>query len=864
MLVLAHNSHRQTISPEGSGKTGQILVLQDLLYHEPRTAFVYCNHKLLQNVDDPMEIIMAFWAGLVGDGDFQIASEDREKLLSHGKPDPDSPLSPNLRPSEEHDLKMNVICHHIAKTGPTTLILDGLDEVQPDEIATVMGDKLQRGILTRLKQIQDRTQYCRVLVASRPQCRIRACFERHWPDMQNYNIQVRELDLDKYIQYRASEADWVLMKDNDHEEAMRLVHETLLPKCQKEESFLLAKLFMDEVLRAYSLADLEQILQGLPKTVKEAYDQGLTRLSQEAPEASSDGLPCMPIQALYWVALAKRRFHVKELEQALAIQYNDKEFNVRRSIFDYQGGQIMGVERFSGMLLKVDPSDGLVSFAHQTVLEHLVETGSMNKWFPRASQHMALILMTYLSFESMQQPLESDLDEARFKERNPLLDYALSHWGAYLNGLAHAANDASLEHQTQKFLTGAAMKWSPYVNRRATEYLERLIIIFFATPDNTFNCLYWAATFNFDNRDIIKALSEFAYSQPITLSRSEISPLGLAAYLDHYDVLQHLVACGADVNGRQPNGRPSFLPLREAASNGSLMSIRILTDEGADWSLRDEWDNLPFEEILGIGNKTTAREVAGWIPQRIPVMAASLRFLIQGGFTKDLRRVLKDTCIDVNMQCENGKRALDYARELGHPEMIQILEQAGAVANLYWSASNLDEYSKRLQSLLPFQSQAPALVKEKRFGGFHVKTPKNELLNIELDENFPFPVRSIVFETVSHDGGSNGYFGVQNTYKYVMEPSFEVKINNKGNTKHFLLQNNVYNSSTPRLHTNIWTPSELEHTRPNVAQCIRDLQPGSSIHVLTNQWSTNYIEFVRVRVYTVEPCYQGYVTESSC
>lgn len=125
---------------------------------------MYCNEGYLKEVEDPMEIMMSFWAQLNGHVSvLSIDAVERAKLFL-----PDGDFHASWLPSREaNELKMNIICKHIEKVGPTTLILDGLDEC----------GKLKLRVFDKLKQVHQRTSHCRVLIASRPEASIIKTFE---------------------------------------------------------------------------------------------------------------------------------------------------------------------------------------------------------------------------------------------------------------------------------------------------------------------------------------------------------------------------------------------------------------------------------------------------------------------------------------------------------------------------------------------------------------------------------------------------------------------------------------------------------------------------------------------------------------
>lgn len=73
-----------------------------------------------------------------------------------------------------------------------------------------------------------------------------------------------------------------------------------------------------------------------------------------------------------------------------------------------------------------------------------------------------------------------------------------------------------------------------------------------------------------------------------------IQPLHAAAAGDHLGIVKLLLEAGADANGVQEGG---FTPLHTAAQNGSVELAHLLLAHGADVSLADQQDRLPRDLV---------------------------------------------------------------------------------------------------------------------------------------------------------------------------------------------------------------------------------------------------------------------------
>jgi ankyrin repeat protein len=64
-------------------------------------------------------------------------------------------------------------------------------------------------------------------------------------------------------------------------------------------------------------------------------------------------------------------------------------------------------------------------------------------------------------------------------------------------------------------------------------------------------------------------------------------PLGLAAFFGHKEVVEYLLASGADVNQPAANDF-KVAPLHAAVSNGNIEIVRMLLERGADVNARQQ------------------------------------------------------------------------------------------------------------------------------------------------------------------------------------------------------------------------------------------------------------------------------------
>lgn len=814
-----------------------------------------------------MDIIMSFWAQLDaigGTSELKLAKETLDKIRSALKTDG----QPTLSKDEATKLKMDIICHHIENSPPTILILDGLDEVPLDSLSSLSQD-----IVGRLRDVQKRTKNCHLLFASRQYDSIRRIFSdisHQFEDSTFFNCQseVGKLELKRYVEEQIDKHNWTF-KQSENGATVKRVINALVPKCIGEESFLLARLYMHEVLKAGTLLELDSILKHLPTSVNEAYDLGLQRLTKECAECPN-GLPCKAIQVLYWTTWAKRPLRSEELEQILAIDEGESNIDVR-SLGKASFGS--GIEAFCGQLVVVDSMSGEVSVEHRTLTEHLAHPGTLKKWWRDRSlpEYMSSILMTYLSLKCMRETgVDTDQSEAdtdQSKAQLPLLSYALQYWGDFLTDLPDLKDDARIWEQVFHFLTGPSQEWNEYVNKKARavvakKHPETTANGNDALSTGTLSPIHWAVDFNLVS--LIPRLFDHQMQSPPE-KPVPISPLGLAVS-HRTEVTSCLLECGASANDYDPINRPRRPPLYDAIAYGLPDCVRVLLEAGAQWTVKREDSNKSALHLLFyyLDRIDLAELAVETMSHEELASSEGLQLLVKGRFTEKLRRAI-DNDLDVNRPCDNGKRALDYAYELADAEIIKLLKLHGATPRLRWPAFQPGS-SSIPQNFPKVQHTGPAIIKEATsvefqgatYSGRHDPWETVEvqvLLDVLIDADFKLPVRSLVLETISCDQGWSSHEG-ENTYLGSGHGcSFFVRIRNQEKLSIFDLQHNVHASGKSRLHTNVWNLSDLDISFPAMAHCMRAMQSGTSLQVVSRTrgkgWR-NKVEFARVRVYGEE------------
>ena len=161
------------------------------------------------------------------------------------------------------------------------------------------------------------------------------------------------------------------------------------------------------------------------------------------------------------------------------------------------------------------------------------------------------------------------------------------------------------------------------------------------------------------------------------------------------ETIRVVVAAGLDVNAADFAG---FTPLMNAAGHGNLTAVTMLLGKGADVNAVS--GDGSFQKVkagaIALGNFTPLLLASAFGPPDVvnALLAAGARVDVQDvrGMTPlmlavatdrqnpEIVRALVARKADVNMKSLAGETALDWARKIGRPAGIDLLERAGAVA----------------------------------------------------------------------------------------------------------------------------------------------------------------------------------------
>jgi ankyrin repeat protein len=149
-------------------------------------------------------------------------------------------------------------------------------------------------------------------------------------------------------------------------------------------------------------------------------------------------------------------------------------------------------------------------------------------------------------------------------------------------------------------------------------------------------------------------------------------PLGLAVRCGNLELVELLLAHGADVNAKCE--ADSSTPLHMAAEQGWKSIAKLLIAHGAELEGEDKLGRTPAERALKADQRKMVRLLAAYRSGVTIHVAAYL------GEIDTVKRLLKER-VTVDAKDADGQSALEYAAREGHTGIVELLLAEGADAN---------------------------------------------------------------------------------------------------------------------------------------------------------------------------------------
>ncbi|KAJ7469684.1 hypothetical protein FB451DRAFT_1136338 [Mycena latifolia] len=517
----------------GAGKTVLSSVVVNHLRSQfptgdPGIACIYLNHKETE-VQTPLNLLASVWKQLVVDTSISPAVH---QLYSHHR-------SRDIRPSlaEVFGILQSTVGQH----SKVYIIVDALDEC-PEDQQTILLEHLSmlRGANTRL------------MFTSRPHVTL----EEFFPSLLGLEIHATEDDLRKYV-------DRQILKSSRLTKHVRTrpdLHEEIKLKITSNAHgmFLLAKLHMESLATKNTVKAVREALQHLPSSINQTYDEAMDRIKSQNEDDKQ-----LALQALIWVAYAKRPLFVGEFSEALAIETDATTLDLDNLL------DIGIVVSLCAGLIIVDQTMCVVRLIHNTTQSYFDHIQPLQ--FADAHTIIASQCFIYLSFDEFsniefdwESPKDPSDHAREWTQAHPLMAYSQY----VLLHAAEASGQLDLQHTLESFLP-------------RTEAWKEFWTILFRWDELVAPWSYWEWMSSPSLLWISVASNLLQITSHLLAQGGDVSlnsALSVAVFYGYTEMAELLITLGADVNAQ---AGPYGGPLQVGSRHGHNEIVNLLIDKGA-------------------------------------------------------------------------------------------------------------------------------------------------------------------------------------------------------------------------------------------------------------------------------------------
>lgn len=551
------------------------------------------------------------------------------------------------------------------RAGSIVIILDGLDECAESEVTDLL-----RKIQSQFNSGQLSESKLKYLLTCRPYEKIISQFYGLLNSFPNIHIPGEEeseaisQEINLVITHRVNQ----LSAKKNLTSQIKDYLQTRLQKASNR-TYLWVYLVLEDLEQQTikkTLTSIKSIINTLPKSINEAYEQILSR-SQKELEVR---------KALQVILSASRPLTLSEMNIAMSID------ETLQSIYDLdlEDEDAFGSRLKSLCGLFISIYHGKIYFLHQTAREFLLADSVPSTNIPlklgwhhsitarHAHSILAELCVIYLNLLNSNTKLLIDTDRKALDSVNSaFLDYSARNWGTHFREACvtdDAANmPSTLRISHPDFLKSYSMWFETY-----------------------WQTTYRPAPANFPGLMIASYFGHCAVFRLFLKKGAEIdikdtifcrTPLLWAAENGHEAIIELLLEKGANIEAK---GKDGWTPLLQAAQHGHETSFKLLLDRGANieatdssgetalvWAAEGGYETI-VKMLLENGADVEAKAEEGW---------TSLLWAADRGH-EDIVRLLLENGADVKVQAEDGETPLLQAARHGYKDIVELLLEKGA------------------------------------------------------------------------------------------------------------------------------------------------------------------------------------------
>ncbi|KAH6970692.1 hypothetical protein BKA56DRAFT_559122 [Ilyonectria sp. MPI-CAGE-AT-0026] len=391
---------------------------------------------------------------------------------------------------------------------------------------------------------------------------------------QCMKIHATEGDLATYLNEQMKQQPDVFDRDIRDDAVSKIV-------AAADGMFLLAQLHMNTLIGLPTKGDVKNALRNLAKG-QDGLDETY-KLAMQRIEGQGVGYRDLAIKILSWIVQAVRPLSTLELRHALAVRPSTNRL-------DHDFIPAVGIlQSVCTGLVTVDEESEVIRLVHYTTQEYFERTWLT--WFPDAHKDLAIVCVTYLSFDIFESGVcQTDDELKRRYQEYPLFDYAAMYWAYHAEKLLDSPLEVVdfLECKTKVRASGQVI-----MDHNSEFRWHKL--------SSQITGLHLAAYFGVEKAIVQLLLAKDGVDINATNDEGW-TPLLYAVSNRNEEIVQLLLANdGVDINAKDGDG---WSPLLWAARHGDVVVARLLlSKDGIDVEPEDNDGKTPLSHAAMRGHE---------------------------------------------------------------------------------------------------------------------------------------------------------------------------------------------------------------------------------------------------------------------
>ena len=421
------------------------------------------------------------------------------------------------------------------------------------------------------------------------------------------------------------------------------------------------------MLRHCLPSSVRLILEELPESLDETYGRILKEIRKPNQGHAHRLLQCL--------VAAARPLQVEELAEVLAFDFNAEGIPTLNLGWRWENREEAVMSACSSLVMIVKDGDSqVVQFSHFSVKEYLTANRlaepirDVSHYYIRLEAAHTILAQACLGVLLR---LDDQVDRDNI-DNFPLAQYAAQYWATHAR---FEDTSSQIKDGMERLFDAGRPHFSAWLWIYNEDQGGRTMSTMYPEKPGAVP-LYYAARLGF--RDFAKHLISSHPEHVNARGGEEVTPMHVAAYAGHADILSLLLEHGADIDGRADY---DHTPLHRALGQGKVEAVQCLLDRGADIDARNRFDWAPLLSAVISGHVEAVRllvergaRINGHHDR--PFGRTALHWGVRGGNIQVIQLLLEHGA-DVNARDKSGRTPFQI-QSTEQQEILELLTKYGA------------------------------------------------------------------------------------------------------------------------------------------------------------------------------------------